>query len=237
MWEDVLEPGLTLISGRRSHQIGFAQEVTHELLHDGRDKTVLWCDGDHGFDPYHFAELNLVRGRAADDGADRLLVKRCMTPFQWDSVLTQHLDQKLVEVDASVAIVAPFDRLWSTDELADWEAEDYVRYAVRHLKNLARRHRIPITVWVDMARWWHTHPVLAGLLHDAATSKWTLTAPGERWRLLRHDGKTVDPFLRRNVTLLDFMDEETVPLVVPAPRAEGSARSWSWRRKTYPVSA
>jgi hypothetical protein len=186
---------------------GFSQELSHFCLHrDGR--AVLWCDGDHGFDPYDFAELNLVRGHAADSGADRMLVKRCMTPFQWDTVLTKHLPAKLAQAEASLALAVPFDRLFSTDEIADWEAEDYVRYAVRHLRNVSRRHRIPIVLGVDMARWWRTHPALAQITYDGADHRWTVLEAAGRWRIEVEGGRTLDPMLERSVTLADFVQGE-----------------------------
>lgn len=217
VWSSLLEPGLILVSGTPRTLRGAFQEVAHEVLARGRH--VLWCDGDHGFDPYDFAELNLTRGLEADEGADRLLVKRCMTPFQWDTVLTQHLGQKLTEVDAGAALALPFDRQYSTDELSDWEAEDYVRYAVRHLRNLSRRHRIAITLGVDMQRWWTTHPVLAQMTYDAADARWTLAHRAGTWRLARQGGSTLESG-GRGVTLKDFLpqEESPAPLTVASPR-------------------
>jgi hypothetical protein len=235
MWESVLEPGLALLHGHRAHLRGFAQELAHHALHTS-PRHVLWCDGDHGFDPYQFAELNLTRGHEADDGAQRLLVKRCMTPFQWDSVLTQHLPEKLQEVEASVVLVAPFDRLWSTDELADWEAEDYTQHALRTLKGLARRHRIPVVLAVDMARWWRTHPQLAQATFDAATARWTVSHPGGRWRAVRNDGLELDPFLRRNVTLLDFVEERPLEVLqLPRERPTNVPRPSTFRYRPAPI--
>ncbi len=206
MWAPLLEPGLSILHGINRDVRGFAQELTHFALQT-RPGHVLWCDGDHGFNPYDFAELNLTRGLCADDAADRILVKRCMTPFQWDTVLTKHLPQKLAQVDASLALAVPFDRLFSTDELADWEAEDYVRYAVKHLRNVARRHRIPIVMGLDMARWWKSHPALAQMAYDAADKRWSVAAVGGRWRVTPEIGVALDPMLARRTTLLDFVGE------------------------------
>lgn len=181
MWDDLFVPRLTLLSGTRRDLRAFAQELAHHAIHT-HSGTVLWCDGDHGFNPYDFAELNLTRGHVADHGADRVLVKRCMTPFQWDSVLTQHLDQKLVEVDAALVLAAPFDRLFSTDELSDWEQVDYVSFALEHLKALAARFQVPILLTVDMARWWHTHPELARRTYMRSEQRWTASSIAGRWR-------------------------------------------------------
>lgn len=233
MWSRILEPGLTLLSGTRRNLRGFSQELCHHAVHE-YPGTVLWCDGDHGFDPYHMAEMNLERGRQADDGADRVLIKRCMTPFQWDTVLTKHLDEKLLQIDASVIAVAPFDRLFSTDELQDWEQEDYTRFALNHLKNLTRRYQIPILLSVDMERWWRTHPVLAQATYEATHNRWNIDAPDGRWRAISERNEIIDPWLRRQVTLLDFIEEEVlrpIPLANKKRRAELDRPMRSWRNQ------
>lgn len=220
MWQDVAVPGeLTLVAGRRLEL--FLQELAHEALHAGPE-AVLWCDGAHSFHPDVFAELNLVNGRQADDGAERMLVKRCMTPFQWDSTLTRHLDEKLAATPTRLVLVHPFDTLWSHEEIQDWEQEDYTRFSLAHLKGLARRFGVPIVLGADMARWWRTHPVLAGATVAASDRQWTAQAIEGRWRLQREqDGHVLDPHLRRRVTLLDFIEPTPVPierpLAVPPP--------------------
>ncbi len=218
VWAPLFEPGLSLLNGTRRDLRLFHHELAQfQVHHDPRP--VLWCDAAHAFDPYIFAELNLVRGFQADDGAERVLIKRCMTPFQWDSVLTQHLDDKLFQTEASLVIAAPYDALFSTDELSDWEQEDYVRYSIRHLRDLARKHRVPLVVSVDMARWWRTHAELARITYEAVHQRWSVTCPGGRFRAVREsDGLIVDPRLRREVTLLDFIQiDETLPAARPAP--------------------
>lgn len=219
MWSSLTVPGrLGLLSGRRRDLRDFHQELAHHALrtHPG---TVLWCDGDHGFDPYDLAELNLTRGLQADDGAERVLVKRCISAFQWDTVLTKHLPEKLEETDASLVLAAPYDRLFVHEELRDWEQEDYVRYSLGFLRDLARRRGVPILLSVDMERWWRTHPVLAQMTYEAVDARWGIARPDGRWHA-REDttGAVVDPYLRRQVTLLDFV-EESVPVPVPLPRA------------------
>ena len=243
MWETLLEPGrLALVGAPQRLLQGFLQELTHFAVHR-QPGAVLWCDGAHSFHPEAFAELNLTRGRAADEGADRVLVKRCMTPFQWDSTLTQHLGQKLEEADVGLVVVNPFDTLWTHEEIADWEQEDYTRFSVRHLHGVARRHKVPILLGVDIDRWWATHPVLAKTTVEAVDSRWTVTAPDGRWKAVRDDGLELDPSLRRQVTLLDYVEE---PLLVQAqrprkdaPRAPVPGKDWDrrpWRtRIVHPV--
>lgn len=218
MWSPLLTRSrLTLISGARRDLRDFHQELAHHAAHNHAG-CVLWCDGDHGCNPYDFGELNLERGRIAEEGAQRVLVKRCMTPFQWDTVLTQHLDQKLLDTEASLVLVAPYDRLFSTDELQDWEQEDYVQSSLQHLQDLAQEHEAPIVISVDMNRWLRTHPLLAQATQEAVQARWSIDRPDGRWRAHNPDsGQVIDPWLRRQVTLWDFMEKttlQTVPLVV-----------------------
>ncbi|HVL87431.1 MAG TPA: hypothetical protein VM681_05420 [Candidatus Thermoplasmatota archaeon] len=163
----LFEPGLCLVDAPRNAARRLFQTLAHRAVHRDPHGHVLWCDGDHGFDPYDFAEENLVRGFAADEGADRVLVKRCMTPFQWDAVLTKHLSQKLSTTRTSLVLVLPFDALFSTEELADWEQVDYVTYGLSHLSGLAARHAVPILLGVDLRRWSATLPELAAIARQA----------------------------------------------------------------------
>jgi hypothetical protein len=221
-WQAIAPRGrLVLVNGRRAHLVGFGQELAHWSLHRVPDDSrqpghVLWCDGDHGFNPYDFAELNLERGHEAAAGAERLLVKRCMTAFQWDTVLTQHLEDKLRHTATDLVIVSPFERLFVHEELRDWEQEDYVRFAASYLRGLAKRMDVPILLCVDMARWWQTHPVLAQATYEAVHERWSIDAPDGRWRA-RDDvtGQVVDPWLRRQVTLVDYEDVAVPVLVRP----------------------
>ncbi len=202
MWSAITQPGLNLLDGRRRDLTGFCQELAHEALQQGEGH-VLWCDGDHGFDPYHMAELNMERGHAADEGAQRLLIKRCMTAFQWDTVLTKHLAEKLEDTPTDLVVIAPFDRLFVHDELRDWEQEDYVRFALPYLRRLAKKHDVPMVLSVDMARWWQSHPVLAQMTYEAVQSRWRIDSPG-RWRAQEAGGEIIDPHLRAQVTLHDW---------------------------------
>jgi len=210
-----MPPGQMTLVHARQGLAQFLQELVHEAVHGPAGQAgrpVLWCDGAHSFHPDAFAELNLTRGFAADDGANRVLVKRCMTPFQWDSTLRQHLGDKLAQADAGLVAVNPFDALWRHEEIQDWEQEDYTRFSVRHLHALARRHRVPILLGVDLDRLWRTHPALAKATAEGVDELWTVTAPDGRWKAVRGDGFELDPYLRRQVTLLDYAEEEPVLL-------------------------
>ena len=222
MWQPLLQPGLGLLAGSRRLLPNFCQTLSQHALHTNPG-AVLWLDGAHCFNPYDFAEQNLQAGYAADDGADRMLIKRCMTAFQWDTVLTQHLDEKLLQVDASMVIAAPFDRLLTHEELQDWEQEDYTRYALHHLKNLTRRYQIPILLAVDMDRLWRTHPILARATYEAAHHRWAITHNGYGFCAAQQDGSTIDAGLHQ-ITLLNFLPENT-PLFVSNREAPSAASS------------
>lgn len=223
MWKPLLQPGLTLLHGQRRELREFHQEIAHFTLH-AQKGPVLWCDGDHGFDPSDFAELNLTRGRQADDGAGRLLIKRCMTPFQWDSVLTLHLEAKLAEMDASLVLCAPYDRLFSTDELTDWEQEDYVRYSLDHLKNLAMKRHVPIVLTVDMHRWWQSHPLLARMTYETAERRWSIRRTQTGWCAVQ-DGTDLEIVATtRQITTLDDFLPVPEPVKPSPPRLRASAR-------------
>lgn len=195
----------------------FHQELAHHTIHH-EPGSVLWCDGEHGFNPYDFADLNLERGFDAEHGADRVLIKRCMTPFQWDTVLTKHLEQKLHSVDAALVLVTPYDALFSTDELKDWEQEDYVAYSLKYLQGLARKHAVPIVLSVDMARWWRTHPILAQLTLDGVDERWSVSRSGDGWRAI-HDrhGRVIEPQAVRQVTIWDYAPAPASPIHAPMP--------------------
>lgn len=217
VWGPLLEPGRLRVLDGGTSLTAFLQVLTQAALQDAPG-AVLWCDGAHAFNPAAFAELNLTRGRAADEGADRVLVKRCMTPFQWDSTLTEHLDQRLQATPTRLVVVHPFDALWRHDEIADWEQEDYTRFSVRYLHALARRHAVPILLGSDLARLSRSHPALARLIAEGVDERWRIDAPAQRFRAVRDDGTLLDPTLRRTVTLLDYLDEpQPLPVIATRP--------------------
>ena len=205
MWSAFLDPKLHLLSASRRELRHFGQELAHFAVHQD-DRSVLWCDGDHGFNPYHFAELNLERGFAADDGAQRVLIKRCMTAFNWELALDRHVEEKLETTPTSMVVMAPYDALFCHQELQDWEQEDYVRHSLEHLRGVARRKQVPLLALVDMPRLWQTHPVLAQMMVERAEGRWVVDRPGGRWRATETiTGQVIDPHLRRQSSLLDHI--------------------------------
>ena len=237
MWSRLMEPSqLTLVSGPRSHTRALGQELAHFALGEQAGRTVLWCDGDHGFNPYDFAELNLERGRSADWGADRLLVKRCMTPFQWDTVLTRHLDEKLMAQDASLVLAAPYEDLFSTDELQDWEREDYIDYSLAHLKDLARRFAVLIVIAVDMARWCAVNPLMAWKAFEAAHARFGVERAADGWRAFEvSGGDFAGGAPQRQRTLAEYVPAVRLPAVrvatVPVPRGRVPAGAGAVERE------
>ena len=217
-WAPLLAPGrLALLSAPAGVVRPFHQELAHFALHT-REGCVLWADGEHGFNPYDFADLNLARGFDADWGAERLLVKRCMTPFQWDTVITKHIAEKLLATKACLVLAAPFENLFSTDELSDWEREDYVEFSLRHLKELARRHEVPVVLSVDMGLWSRTYPTCAWKAYEAADHRWTVLPLAKGWRATEVlSGRRLESEPLRQHTLGDFASEAGQSPAVRAP--------------------
>ena len=219
VWSAFLDPRLHLLALHRKDLRHFGQELAHFAVHHDPVGSVLWCDGDHGFDPYRFAELNLERGFQADHGAERVLVKRCMTAFNWELALDHHIEEKIGTTEVSLVIMAPYDALFCHQELADWEQEDYVRFSVAHLRRVARRCKVPLLALVDMDRLWRTHPVLARMMFEGMAPRWRIDRPAGRWRAVEHGtGRVVDPYLRRQGTLWDFEAPARVEVVLPRTR-------------------
>lgn len=208
VWSDILRPRLHLLNGSRRDLRAFGQELAHSVVHGAREDLVLWCDGDHGFNPYHFAELNLTRGHEPEHGADRVFIKRCMTAFQWDGLMTQQLAQKLAaEPRVRLVYAAPYDALLTHQELQDWEQEDHTKFSLRHLRNAVDRFQVPIILACDMKRWWRTHPTLARMTFEQAQERWNVSYLGDRPRLHNEvTNQVIDPWLRRTVTLLDYQE-------------------------------
>ncbi|MEK6975146.1 MAG: hypothetical protein AABY18_02250 [Candidatus Thermoplasmatota archaeon] len=131
---DAYIPGFTLADAPDAIHGDLVQELIHDALrrHPGK---VLVYDSAHAFHPDSFAALNRRRGRPEAEHADRCLIQRCITPFQWDALLSKHLDKFLAANLGNVALVVafPYGRLFATDELADWERVDHLDFSLDHL--------------------------------------------------------------------------------------------------------
>lgn len=100
------------------------------------------------------------------------------------------------------------------EELRDWEQEDYVRFTLDHLASLSKEHQVPIALTVDMAKWWRTHPLLAQMTYQETGNHWTIKQSQDVWRVRNErTNDVVTSALHRNVTLLDFMEEESTTTV------------------------
>lgn len=128
------QPGFTLVDAPDALQKDLVQVLVHDALrrHSGK---VLVYDSAHAFHPDFFAAMNRSRGRPEAEFAERCLIQRCITPFQWDSLLSKHLDKFLTANTDNVALVIafPYGRLFATDELADWERIDHLEFSLAHL--------------------------------------------------------------------------------------------------------
>lgn len=149
-------PGFLLVDVPDGDQAELVQALVHDALrrHPGK---VLVYDASHAFSPDHFAATNRRHGRPEAEHATRCLVQRCITPFQWDTLLSKHLGRFLAAnrgggPDGGVALVVafPYGRLFATDELADWERVDHLDFSLAHLPKAAATHRVPIVAVVSL---------------------------------------------------------------------------------------
>ena len=215
MWDSLLEPRVTRVHASGPHLWHAVQEVIHHTVHS-RPGTVLVCDGSHGFNPYDYAEMNLVRGHPAAFAADRVLVKRAMTAFQWDTILDKHLAARLMQGGVSLVVAAPYNALFQHEELQDWEQEDHLRFSVKDLAAKAQQHDVPILAFVDTVRQAATHPVLWKIQEEGIPRKWRTWVQGHAWRLCDEaDPKAMAPVPG---TLDAFGEEQALEAaLVPLP--------------------
>lgn len=218
----MLAPGFRRINVPRSHLWAFAQEAIHHAVRT-RPGAVLVLDGEHGFNPYDYAELNLLRGHAAELEQKRVLTKRALTAFQWDTILDRHLARKLAETEVALVVAAPYDRLFLHEELRDWEAEDHLRFSVADLAAKAERHGVPMLGLVDLPRLWREAPAMATILEEGAPLKWSVREEGGAWLLADEADGAVRPWRSRPGTLDAFLPElePATPLPVAAVRRRG----------------
>ncbi|HUR61002.1 MAG TPA: hypothetical protein VM286_01380 [Candidatus Thermoplasmatota archaeon] len=232
MWDRLFEPAFTRVNVPRRQLWSFAQEAIHQAVR-ARQGQVLVCDGEHGFNPYDYAELNLVRGFPADLAASRVLTKRAMTAFQWDTILDRHVARKMVEAETALVVAAPYDRLFLHEELRDWEAEDHLRFSVGDMKEKAERHNTPILALVDLPRLWRDNPAMAAILEEGVPRKWSVRAEGGAWLMADEaEGPLAKPWRTRPGTLDAFLPdaapvEELEPLPPMGIRHGGQRHPWN----------
>jgi hypothetical protein len=219
MWAPLLEPGVTRVHASARQLWSAVQEVVHHAVRK-RGGTVLVCDGSHGFNPYDYAELNLVRGAPAEFAAHRVLVKRAMTAFQWDTILDKQLAARLAQGGVDLVVAAPYDSLFAHEELVDWEQEDHLRYSVGDLAVKAERHGVPILAFVDTHRQARSHPALWAIQEEGIRRKWRCWRQGGAWQLVDE----ADPEIRVVPGTLESFERPLLhaPLRVP-PRVANRA--------------
>jgi len=220
VWDRLLSPGFKRLNVPGGQLWGLAQEAIHQAVR-ARAGNVLVFDGEHGFNPYDYAELNLVRGQAANTAAKRVLTKRALTAFQWDTILDRHLARKLMEQETALVVAAPYDRLFLHEELRDWEGEDHLRFSVANLAAQAERHHVPILAFVDLARLWREAPLMATILEEGVPAKWSARAEGDAWLLADEADESAPPWRSHSGTLDAFLPDPLPELVPPPSRRRG----------------
>jgi len=200
-----LDPsGVHLCDGEHGDLRALVHELLHEAVHDS-DKAALLLDGGHVFDPYDAADLNMTRGYPAAFGAERTLIRRTLTPYQWHHALTEDLDAKLVATPARILIAAPFEALFVTEELEEWERRDYCQHAMACLRATSRRFSVPVAIMADVAGLWHRHPQIGTIIVKQSDrwlgtkrtpGGWEITDMRSSERILEARGKlrTLDDF-------------------------------------------
>lgn len=181
----MLQSGFSLVDCPAADQAELVQLLIHRALrvHPGK---VLVYDASHAFSPDHFAATNRRAGRPEAEHADRCFVQRCMTPFQWDTMLSKHLDRFLAANPGNLALVVafPYGRLFATDELAPWERIDHLEYSLAHLASRASTNAVPIVAVTDFPALQEQPDLLARLQAVPGTVRasrqkgtWTLAGP------------------------------------------------------------
>jgi hypothetical protein len=158
---------ISVLAGSSRVLNSFHHDLVIEALQSS-PRPVVFLDGAHCLNVYDFAERNFQRGNPGDFGADRSLLCRAMTPFQWAKMLTTEMHDNLSLHEPSLVVAAHFDLQFNKDDLVDWEQLDYVGSCLRYLRRLAHLHKIPIVLTLDLARWTRTHPAVADLLVQAS---------------------------------------------------------------------
>lgn len=181
-------PGFLLVDCPSAHQEALVQLFVHRALrlHPGK---VLVYDSSHAFHPDSFAATNRRAGRPEAEHADRCLIQRCMTPFQWDAMLSKHLDRFLAANPGDIALIVafPYGRLFATDELAPWERIDHLEFSLAHLASRAGAAAVPIVAVTDLLALQEQPDLLARL--QAVPSIVRVTCEKGVWNIMDPEGQ------------------------------------------------
>lgn len=184
-----MHPGFLLVDCPSAHQETLVQLLVHRALraHPGK---VLVYDSSHAFHPDSFAATNRRAGRPEAEHADRCLIQRCMTPFQWDTMLSKHLDRFLAANPGDVALIVafPYGRLFATDELAPWERIDHLEFSLAHLASRAGAAAVPIVAVTDFLALQEQPDLLARL--QAVPGIVRVACEKGTWRIMGPEGQT-----------------------------------------------
>ncbi len=189
-WLADLPSAPVLLSGNARGLRAFHHALLADAVH-ATDKAVLVLDGAHCINPHEIGFAHLQHGHAADYAADRVLIRRAMTPFQWDACMSEDLDAQFHALDVGLVLAAPIDAQILRDEITDWEQEAYLAAHLAWAKRLAARHAVPILWSIDMQRFSRRAPLLAVQLRDGIPTTRHIEVEGRGWRVTNQDGEVL----------------------------------------------
>lgn len=190
MWAGLLDRRFTLLEAPSAWTGDVALELAHAALRRGEGHVLVY-DGSHCIHPDTFARINRREGLEPTAGARRTFVQRAITPFQWDTLLSKHLDRMLAGHAHEAVVLAPYDRLFATDELAEWERIDHLEFSLERLAQ--RAGQAPILAIGDLDRLAAEQPALATRMRAGVHRRVRVLRERSVWRLVHLAGPSLDP--------------------------------------------
>ncbi len=218
-WLGDLPAAPVLLTGDRRSLRAFHHALLADATHATPD-AVLVLDGAHCIDPHQVGFQHLMHGCSADHGAERTLIRRAMTPFQWDACLTEGLEQQLHAIQAGLVVAAPFDAQLLREETTDWEQEQYLDAHIAAAHRLARAHGVPMLWSLDLARFSRRAPLLATRITQAVPERRHVVVEGRGWRVTDQDGTVLVRPRTAQRRITDYLVPEprrVVPVSVSGP--------------------
>jgi hypothetical protein len=208
---EAYRPGFTLVDAPDAIQKDLVQELVHDALRRHAGKVLVY-DSSHAFHPDSYAATNRRKGRPEAEFAERCLIQRCITPFQWDTLLSKHLDKFLTANPGNVALIVafPYGRLFATDELADWERVDHLDFSLDHLAK--RGAQVPIVAVTSL-----------DAIADQPELHRRLGGVQDLVRVRRHKGVWQLPPSGPTAELAENAETDGAPRVPRVPRLGGGA--------------
>jgi hypothetical protein len=189
-WDGLLDRRFTLLEAPSAWTGELALELAHAALRQGPGRVLLY-DASHCVHPDTFARLNRRAGLEPTAGARRTFVQRAITPFQWDTLLSKHLDRMLQGHGHEAVVLAPYDRLFATDELAEWERIDHLEFSLERLAQ--RAAQTPILALGDLDRLAAEQPALATRMREGVHRRVRVLRERGVWRLVHLAGARLAP--------------------------------------------